>query len=138
MNEENNHNNLDERVKWIEYLGKKILFIDFSNLDENNILKIYDIFEPMLLDKEGGNFLVLIDCSGTIFSNKVKRRAKDLVEKTKINRLTAIAGFRIMQKIILNGLTSDNFHFVDDIKEGKNWLIEQSNKQLSLSSLKNL
>ncbi len=130
MPEENNQINLEERVKWIEYEGKNILYVDLSALDEDSILKIYDLYEAEILKMENKkNVPVLFNCTNTTFTYKIMKRVNKStakIEKRNLTILVALTGIEGMHKVIAKVIPYKGILYCDSIEDCKKQLIKKA------------
>lgn len=120
----------EERVRFIEHLGKRILFHDFSS-----IMNPADAFGRIALSKaivatqEPRSLLTLTWVHGSRFNKEIIEALKDLVIHNKpYVRHGAIAGLSGLQRVIyvtLTQLTGRRLKTFDTIEEAKDWLAIQ-------------
>ena len=118
---------MDERIKWIEHKGKRILQNDLSNLSADEVVDGMKKFEKLVLSQVNKNILVFSDISGVYFNTKslqeVKRVAdttKNYIPKYAVIGVTGIKRvlFRVVKKI-----ATTNLEALDSIDKAKDWLI---------------
>ncbi len=125
MVDENNQINLEERVKWIEYEGKKILMVDCRDLKEDDYLNAINKYDEMMYERGKDKILSIMDCTNTVTSDKIRDRGKELEEKNKnLPLFVSVVGMSGIQRIIANAIKRNMF-FAGTIEEAKEWLINQ-------------
>ena len=115
-------------VQWIEYKGKKILFCDFSGIDENQYMTGVDMMEKELLAQPpGSNVPLLIDVSNSRMTLATRDRGKktvDVLLTTSITTKTVMIGITGLQKLIAQAISRD-VHYANDLDSAKDWLANQ-------------
>jgi len=116
-----------EKIQWINYQGKEILFNDRSGLRKTDLID--NVNNAVTLIKESGknDILYLIDNSDTIITPDIKEVIKKGGQEVKpYLKKTAVIGPNPAQKILINILskiTGMNIKIFDTLNDGKNWLI---------------
>ncbi len=120
--------NLDERIKWIEHKGKRILFVDASNFTPDNLIEAINKLEnEFLVGLENKLTYCIFDVNGVVFSTKMFRVAKEVLKRysrTIKNYLITVVGSSGMGKAIVRPLLR-NIYFADSIDEAKDWLTKK-------------
>ncbi|MBF0361621.1 MAG: hypothetical protein HQK49_11450 [Oligoflexia bacterium] len=121
--------NLDERIRWIEYKGKKILYVDYSNL--NALEEILQVFErDTEIEKcSSSKLLTLVNYKNISiyneYMNKVKKFGKEF--KAVRENKSALLGIDGAKSIFVKGyllFTNDkNVQVFDNEISAKEWLI---------------
>ena len=118
---------MSKHVQWIEHKGKRILFCNFSNFNENQYLEGVDEMEKELMaQQKGSQILHIVDVTNSTMTQKTSDRGKKTVEilkNTGIATLTAMVGITGIKKIIAKAISKDVF-FANDLETAKDWLIE--------------
>jgi len=124
---------MNERIKWIQHKGKRILFVDQSDIrDEAEALKLIDAVEKEILTlPKGHKALTLYYSKNSIVSSAISERSKRLVANINAQGITtgpsAIVGSAGCQKAVvqLMQIFIKDLHLADTIEEAKDWLIAQ-------------
>jgi hypothetical protein len=125
-----------ERVKWIQYKGKRIMHADFSNFkDEAVYLKAIEEMEAEVLQQpKGKKILTLIDFTDSIATTVITERSKQMTTATRAAGIpdspTALVGVSGYKKAIVQAMQffRPDIHLSDSIEAAKDWLIEQADK----------
>ena len=116
---------MSDRIKWIEYKGAKILYADYSNLEEDEYVTEIDNFEKELIKNKPNSVLVITNTNNTYITSKINKRFKEMREKTKgISKASAVVGVTGVKKIIANAIRKD-LYLARSIEDAKEWLIKQ-------------
>jgi len=115
-----------EYIQWIEYVGKKILFCDFSNFNEKQYIEGVDGMEKELLTQSrGSNILMIVDVthsSMTLASSERGKQCIAVLSKAGITTKTAMVGITGLKKIITQAISKD-VYCAKDMDAAKNWVV---------------
>ncbi|KKM16282.1 hypothetical protein LCGC14_1687390 [marine sediment metagenome] len=121
-------NDVKERLKWITYKEKEILYEDYTNLTGNEIAIRVPIFSHLEFKMGKKDMLLIVDLSNSFAS---KAAVKAFTEAGKVTEelfsKTAVLGITGVKKILLNvvnKLTSVNAKPFTDIESAKDYLIK--------------
>ncbi|MEN6472400.1 MAG: STAS/SEC14 domain-containing protein [Syntrophaceae bacterium] len=113
---------------WIEYLGHKILYMDYRKLTDKQMLDDMRLVYKMMHDSPG-NMLVLLNTQGS-FPAKVFLSHYKLTSKTedarKIAKFAVVAKKTGVMEILLNEVSTSTgyeLQFFDAEDQAKHWLI---------------
>lgn len=115
------------RYEWIEYKGKKILYVDYTKCKTKE--EMLELLEEMavVFDQSGGNVLSLTNFEGNYASKEFMERAKELSEVFRRNRKkSAVLGIHGAKKVLLQAytlMTRDNMVPFDSREEAFEYLI---------------
>jgi hypothetical protein len=126
-----------ERIYFIEYRDKKILFLDNSNATEEESIKLVNDFHDLAIKSEPNSLLVLHNVSDSPGSQEAVNLWKEYaVEHSKYVKKTAMLGGGTLQKaiiisfksfVITHGLKNLEAIFktfeYNNILDAKNWLV---------------
>lgn len=118
---------MSERIKWIEYNGKKILHTDFSGLSGEDYLKLLDEHEKEIMKSKMSRVLVLNDITNCVMDASATGRVKQLMKDTgekNIKLVIALVGVSGMKRTIAN-LIERGMHFASSVDDAKEWLSKQ-------------
>ena len=115
---------MNDRIKWIEYKGKRILFLDYSNLYGEEYRKTIEQARDFIIGSGEHDLIVLqyvensfLDKETFELGKKVSREVKDFVSKA------AVVGARKTHEIFMKTLKSFSdadvkpFNTIEDVKE---------------------
>lgn len=128
---------MSERIRWIQHKGKKILFVDYSRLqDEEKYLRAIEEMEAEVLKQpKGKKILTLVDGTDSIATTVITERSKRMMATSKESGIpdspTALVGMTGFKKAIIQAMQffRPDIHISDSIEAAKDWLIEQVDKQ---------
>lgn len=135
-----NHTVVD-RVKFIDYKGRKILYLDFSDAMSEEVLDTIEKIEEVITAQPEHSILLLSNAKNARFNLRVIEVLKDLTKKTRnYVKKGAVVGIEGLQAIIYDALVkfwksmapslkeieearglSQRF---DDIDDAKEYLVE--------------
>jgi hypothetical protein len=115
-------------VSWINYGGKKILFVDYNGANsENELLKI--LYEEVeILKKEIQRQLILVNIGNSYSTDKYRQEVQRLtneVVKHKTEK-SAIVGMVGIKKLIFGTmikLSNGHVRLFDNLEDAKKWLV---------------
>ena len=117
------------RVKFIEHKDKKILFIDFSNCDEKQVLEVIEEARPVVKGQPEKSVLTLTDVTGTKYNSEVVQALKEYTKENKpYVKAGAVVGLNRIKKMVYNAVmefSGRTLHAVDSIEKAKDWLAGQ-------------
>lgn len=117
---------MSERVNWIDYKGKKIIYADYSKLIKaEDIIKVIKDCKTEITSKK--DVLLLVNIEGSSGSPAVMTEYKNFAKETKDNvKKTAITGVAGLHKILLNSVKTFSgveFEIKDNLDIAKEYLI---------------
>lgn len=119
---------MDDCIKWIDFNGKKIMFCDFSNFDEQQYMDGVDLMEQELLKQSRGSCTPqILDVTNSHMTQKTSERGKQTVKvlsEAEITTNTAMVGISGVKRIIAKAISRDVF-FAKDMQSAKEWVISQ-------------
>jgi hypothetical protein len=117
---------MTSKIEILEYQNQKILFLDLSNLNEEEILATHpDLKETAVRNKVN---LMLLDTTNTRTTDRIKESSIDVnafVEKHIGKIWIALIGLRGIQKFIANAISKE-LYFAKDREDGCRWLVSRS------------
>jgi hypothetical protein len=124
---------MDERIQWIQHKGKRILYIDQSNIrEEDKAIKLIDeVEEEILRQPKGHKILTLFYSPNSLATKAITDRSKQLVANINANGIptgpSAIVGSAGFQKAVVQMLQFflKDMHLADSVEEAKDWLAAQ-------------
>ena len=122
---------MKERIKWITYKNKQILFLDYTNLNYQRPEEMYAVFDEardFILKKAGTNILLLIDVAGSYAdSNTIKRLKEDgKLEKHLIKKeaVIGISGLKLTFVKAISVFANIGIEVFDSSEKAKDWLVK--------------
>ena len=117
---------MHEKMNINDELGIEVLFVDFSNLTEKEILEAFPLVTEMNISRELR--YNIFDVSNTRTTSNIRDAAKKEIEAAeqvvgKIYR--ALVGVSGIEKMIAKIISKD-VYFADDFEDAKRWIVEQS------------
>ncbi|MCX7698182.1 MAG: hypothetical protein N2114_01790 [Candidatus Goldbacteria bacterium] len=121
--------NPEERVKFIEHKGKKILFIDMSELLEEDVISVIEYAKKIIRSQPEGSLLTLTDVTHARYNAKVVSAMQEYVKGNKpYVKAAAVLGINPIKRIIFNKIMEfsqrELFAF-EDKEKALEWLIKQ-------------
>jgi hypothetical protein len=115
-------------VSWINYGGKKLLFVDYDGAkNENDLLKI--LYEEVdILKKESQRQLILVNVGNSYSTEKYRQDVQRLtneVVKHKTEK-SAIVGMVGLKKVIFGAMikfSDGHVRLFDTVEDAKKWLV---------------
>ncbi|MCX7699172.1 MAG: hypothetical protein N2114_06895 [Candidatus Goldbacteria bacterium] len=121
-----------ERVYFIEYKGKKILYIDISNLkkdDEDLFLSIIDTAKKIIASQPLNSLLIITNFINSEITPKSTSVLKEFALHNKpYVKVAALIGIGGIKKILLDTIskfTNRKFYIFNNIDEAKEFLTSQ-------------
>ena len=123
---------MKKRIQIIEHQGKKIHFIDYSELkDEKSliaIIELVDEFNKELIEKKETDFLILSDLSNSYIYGDALKVMKESGNKIKpYTKKTALLGITGAKKVLLrtaNAVLKLNMKPFSTKEEALDWLVK--------------
>jgi hypothetical protein len=119
-----------DRTRWIEHKGERILFYDFSGLEDTDAgLRVIAASKGRAADQPPHSVRTLVDVRGSHFDARITRALQDLARDNKPQVLaSAVVGVSGLQRVILaavSRVTRRKFATFDTVKAAKDWLVAQ-------------
>jgi hypothetical protein len=119
-----------DRVRWIEHKGKRILFEDFSGLQETkDIYEVTDTSTAIICKQPRASVLLLTDVTGAHYSPSIMKRLKDNSKLTvpymKAYVIVGVKGLTLTVLQSFVAFTGLDVKLCDTLEEGKEWLVGQ-------------
>lgn len=120
---------VEERVKFIEHKGEKILFIDMSNLLEKEVLEVIDYAKRIIRSQPENSLLTLTDLTHTRYNVEVVSAMQEYTSGNKpFVKKAAVLGINPIKRIILNKImefSKRDLIAFDSIEKAKDWLVKK-------------
>ncbi len=118
------------RTSFIEYGGRQILLLDFSNVaDSQAALAAIAEAREFIARQPPDSLLTLTHVTGSHFDSGVLKAIREMVEQNRPNvRAGAVVGLAGLMKVVFNTLlhlTGRNIKAFDDLDAAKEYLIHQ-------------
>ena len=120
----------DERVRWIEHKGKKILFHDFSNIMEPAVaLQAFARSKEIIATCEPRSVLTLTTVANSRFNPEIIAGLKDLAIHNKPyvrhGAVTGVTGLLRVIYVTVTQLTGRSMTAFGTLEEARDWLAAQ-------------
>jgi len=120
---------MSDRISWIEHKGKQILYVDYSGLFDDEVIKATQEVNDFITKIEKYELFILVDVRNSIANEKwtvdaLKNNASTVGPYTK---KAAVVGVTKTQDIILtvvNMFSGLGIKPFDTVELAKNWLVE--------------
>lgn len=114
-------------AKWMEHLGKKMLFIDFSMSRLQEVEMTIAQAKTMISMEPYESVLCLVDTTGSRFTLEISTAMKNFSAFNKpYIKMTAIVGVEGLQKVVYNGILlftgRKNLELKQSRQEALDWL----------------
>jgi hypothetical protein len=118
-------------AKFIEYKGKQIYYVDYSNIKSNDeflaVIKQTNAFREKVKAEGKRDLLMLVDITGSFVYGEVLEEIKKAGKHTKeITAKEAVVGITGGKKILLKivqAVTNMNFKVFDRVEDAQDWLV---------------
>lgn len=128
-----------ERVRFILYKGKKILYKDFSNCTVDETLEVIKEVKKVIASQPKESVLTLTNVSNARYNLNIINKLKQLlIDNKNFVKKGAVIGLGSRQKIMYNTLmTASHRHLpvFPNEEEAKRWLIEKRRFQRLLDKI---
>lgn len=119
-----------DRTRWVEHKGVRILFYDFSGLEDTDEgLRVIAASKGRAHEQAPHSVRTLVDVKGSRFDARITRALQDLARENKPYVLaSAVVGVTGLQRVILaavSRVTRRKFATFDAIDAAKDWLADQ-------------
>lgn len=119
-----------ERVRFIEHKGKRILFHDFSSIqDPRDALPALAQSKAIVGQQAPRSLLTLTNVRGSRFNRDLIEALKDLVVHNgpfvKHGVIVGLAGLQRVVYVTVTQLTGRRLPTFDTVEEGLDWLVSQ-------------
>ena len=119
---------LKDRVEWIQYKGKEVLYCDFRNLDDQDLVRLIKVVDEIVTNSGKKDLLKINDIRGQFATANILPEIKrsSQLQKPHIKK-SAYVGITGVKKILLaaiNQVSSIGAKPFTNIEEAKEWLIE--------------
>ena len=120
----------EERIRFIDHKGKKILLQDFSDMkDQDELISLIRKGAQLTRQQPPKSVLVLTDMTRTRYDSQSSQEAKETVKgNTPFIKASALAGITGIMEIIVRAINAfagrevKTFHTRDEALE---WLVKQ-------------
>ncbi|MBN1799738.1 MAG: hypothetical protein JW822_14270 [Spirochaetales bacterium] len=123
---------MEQRIYWLKYGEKKILYCDYSNIDTQEILKLFTKSNNVVLNSKE-KILMLTDFSDVKIDKVIIQRLKDAEARAVAKKVgkTAVLGISGIKRQILNfynATTGSNAKAFSNRKDALRWLAESKSR----------
>jgi len=118
-----------KRIQVIDYKGKEIIYLDFSDCNVSEVFEIIEIAKKIIRVQPLNSVLTLTNVSGTKYNREVIQAMKEFANDNKpFVKAGAVVGIDGLKRIVYDAITrfsERNLPAFDDNKKAKDWLIRQ-------------
>jgi hypothetical protein len=118
-----------DRIEFINYKDKKILFLDFSNLEPKEALDIISKSKGIIAQMPQNSVLTLVNVKNTRFDAELANAFKEYTANNKpFVKAGAIYGLSGFQKVVYNAVmkfSGRKLPVFEELEKAKDWLVEQ-------------
>ena len=119
---------ISNRIKWIEYKNKELLYIDFSGLYGGRYMQEILNLRNFVIESGRENIRVLFNASNTFVKREIIMEIQRNIKEFDSNvSKTAIVGSSKVQEIFikfLRTITKVQFEIFDSEEIGRDWLVK--------------
>ncbi len=120
-----------ERAKEITHKGKRIFFMDFSNISKKEeITEIIEFSKKYIRSKPANSLYTLTTIANMHFNNEIKETFTDFVKGNKpYVKAGSVVGISGMQTIVYNAvmkISGRNLKALGSVEHAKDWLASQN------------
>ena len=117
---------MNQILQWIVYKGKRTLIVDYTNLNEAEILQaIEDTKQEFLRLPAGTRADSITIMANTRTTSAISTKAKEMLQATRDRQgHAAVVGLGGFQKAIAQLINRD-FYIADSVEDAKEWLARQ-------------
>lgn len=117
----------DERIRFIDHLGKQILLVDFSDCSADQMLSLLEGFRDKVASQPQNSLLILADFTGASFDKSLITRMKELLvlDRPYVKR-AAWVGTKSLPHVYYENFKSfskRNLPSFDTREEALDWLV---------------
>ena len=116
-----------ERVRFIQYGGKDILLVDFSDCKPDEAHLIIDKAKALICTRPEQSLLTLTDVTNFRFDEKISDRMKEYAAHNKpFVKAAAVVGIAGLKKIMFQAVmvfSKRKLHAFDTVDQAKTWLV---------------
>src|SRR5215469_5427650 len=117
------------RVKFIEHIGKRVLFINYAECDINMLKAVAEEMHRVISKEAPNSVLTLNDVSGTNFdSESVAVLKSKVAANAPYVKRAAVIGITGLQRLIYEGVqkfSQRNIPAFDTRQEALDWLVKE-------------
>lgn len=121
-----------ERIQTLYHKGKRIIYLDFSNLDKSEVTKLANEAANFVGSHPENSCLTLTNITGLRFDSEIVQAFKELTARDKpYVKAGAILGMSGFQKVVYIGVmafSKRSLPLFDNMEEALDWLAEQDSK----------
>ena len=118
---------IEERVKWINYKEKEILYDDYTNLQGDEFVEAIKVISNHLMNSGKKDILLLIDINNSYTNKTVVNAFTEAGKRVRpIVKKTAVLGITGVKKVLLNvvnKLSSIDANPFSTEEDAKDWLV---------------
>ena len=118
-----------KRVQVIDYKGKEIIYLDFSNCNVSEVFLVIQMAKTIIRVQPHNSVLTLTNVTGTKYNREVIQAMKEFANRNKpFVKAGAVIGIDGLKRVVYDAITrfsERNLPAFDDIEKAKDWLVDQ-------------
>ncbi len=118
---------MKERIKWIEYKGKEILYCDFRELSENELIEHIKYSDEQVISSGKKDILKINDVRGLFAMVSLLPEIQKSIERQKqYLKKSAYVGTKGIKNLLdaLNSLSKSKAKPFAKLEDAKEWLVK--------------
>ncbi|MBN1889288.1 MAG: hypothetical protein JW850_14940 [Thermoflexales bacterium] len=121
---------MEERIRFVDYKGKRILLEDFSSIrDEREFLALIKQAEGIVQSQPPKSVLVAVELTGARFSSTISQASKEAsARNTPYVKASAMVGVKGLMQVMLKAVSTFAHRELvsfDTREQAMEWLIRQ-------------
>ena len=119
-----------DRIRYIDYGGLEILYLDFSEAEVQDVLDVVDKAADIIRSRPEKSVFTLVYTDQAKFDTEVIRAMKEFAKGNEpYVKASAIVGIKGLQKIIMDAVSlfsKREFGIFEDMDEAKRYLLKHA------------
>lgn len=116
-----------DRIKWIEYKGKKILDIDYSDLTKEQIIEVINQLEPFFISQQKNSILSVTNFSNSYVNSDIYKALKEVTKNfCEYDKKVAVFGLNKAKNVFLKLIrrfSNNKIYAFNSKEDALEWLI---------------
>jgi hypothetical protein len=115
-----------DRVKFVNFKGKEILYLDFSGCKTDEVFPVIEQAKAVIRTRPEQSLLTLTNVTDTRFDETVSQRMKEFTTHNKpFVKAAAVVGVVGIKKILFEAImlfSNRKLHAFETVEQAKDWL----------------
>jgi len=120
---------LHDRVEWIQYKGKEILYCDYRNLNDEELIRLIRFIDELITSGNKKDLLKINDIRGQFATAavlpEIKRSSKLLKPYIKKSAYVGITGVKRVLLEAINRVSNIGAKPFTELQAAKDWLVQE-------------